>query len=381
MATLKMKFRPAPKKNSAPVPLAQNVVVEQNNRLNNEDAKPSESGGGLIILGIPDESQKILGRATDGVGIQIPVRKRSREPWTPHVFNFPAPLPLPKPESIQAEFLKMQGDRQPKINHDECRGTGSTNGRHLSRVNFDHIINPMFETAEISLRKSQGEAQAAVVLEQRERERRLRKISSRIARGRDTRDCEGVDDIDASPVGAAGHIQIARECRGVVRECRNAVVEALAETREKMQQDLEGRRIHHPRNREMWAEVATLREELAGLRREDKEWAKVDIVLDAMEEAVPTATGHIDNEDEDEDEDDDVGDPLTEIPDIRTATKYALQDIALAADRITGVARMASRIVRAAEATRKELYGKYTEHQFTGYGDVSDPKKLMQRGW
>ena len=201
-----------------------------------------------------------------------------------------------------------------------------------------------------------------------------------------------------------------RQAKAEEREARRKAME------EAYQQELEQRRQYqemerarrlrnlkrqHPRNQQLWREVAVLMTAISKLEKEEKAWIELEQEIAAreqqqVEQEVPIQQGEQVRQvslpaDGNQTPDDSVtkteysttGDieDVVDVPkhELQIQVERALHDIAVSSTRIQDGLKIVKSIVSDADAVRTELYEKYRQdHQFRGYQAIKDPKGMIR---
>ena len=143
---------------------------------------------------------------------------------------------------------------------------------------------------------------------------------------------------------------------------------------------------NHPRNKELWREVATLMKEVAKLQKEERMWNQASARLDDSEREVQkrlelaAAGGAAENEEEEEHTVDTsmIVQGREAATNAEASTSNAIDDIITSAGRIDTTLKEVAELMENSGVIRRELYGKYTsDHQFHGYRGSKDTKGLI----
>jgi len=148
----------------------------------------------------------------------------------------------------------------------------------------------------------------------------------------------------------------------------------------------------HPRNKELYREMAALLKDQNRLQREERKWEEAGHKLAAQEAEVTRRLESLAAAEEEEEEAN--GGSMEATATTTTAREVeqsrhladvversahdAIDDILTSAGRLEGTLTEVAALVEESDATRRELYGKYrTDHQFHGYRGNKNTKGLI----
>jgi predicted nuclease with TOPRIM domain len=140
------------------------------------------------------------------------------------------------------------------------------------------------------------------------------------------------------------------------------------------------RQRNHPRNKEMWQEVAKLMVEIQKLEKEERLWNEALVEVTQLEEYhQPPEKMELDFivEGGDESGNNNI---LRASTDPESLANTLVGDVTLATERINWVLKSVSLAMTESDKLRREAYDKYQEdgHKFYGYPMVDDPKALFK---
>eukprot|EP00562_Extubocellulus_spinifer_P009970 CAMPEP_0178496180 /NCGR_PEP_ID=MMETSP0696-20121128/13970_1 /TAXON_ID=265572 /ORGANISM="Extubocellulus spinifer, Strain CCMP396" /LENGTH=552 /DNA_ID=CAMNT_0020124427 /DNA_START=27 /DNA_END=1685 /DNA_ORIENTATION=+ len=141
---------------------------------------------------------------------------------------------------------------------------------------------------------------------------------------------------------------------------------------------------NHPRNKELWREVATLMKEVAKLQKEERMWNQASGRLDDSEKEVQkrlelaAAAAAKDDEEEQTTDTSMIVQGREAATNAEASTSNAIDDIITSVGRIDTTLKEVAELMENSGVIRRELYGKYTsDHQFHGYRGSKDTKGLI----
>ena len=140
------------------------------------------------------------------------------------------------------------------------------------------------------------------------------------------------------------------------------------------------RQRNHPRNKEMWQEVAKLMVEIQKLEKEERLWNEALVEVTQLEEYhQPPEKMELDFivEGGDESGNNNI---LRASTDPESLANTLVGDVTLATERINWLLKSVSLAMTESDKLRREAYDKYQEdgHKFYGYPMVDDPKALFK---
>jgi len=143
----------------------------------------------------------------------------------------------------------------------------------------------------------------------------------------------------------------------------------------------------HPRNKELYREMAALLSDCHRLQREEKKWEEAGQRLAAQEAEVESrlrslaeakAGGAEDDAEEGAIASREVEQGRTLAEAAERSTQNAIDDVLTSAGRVESALSEVAALVAESDAVRRELYGKYrTDHQFHGYRGNRNTKGLI----
>jgi hypothetical protein len=153
----------------------------------------------------------------------------------------------------------------------------------------------------------------------------------------------------------------------------------------KQAQTLKSIQRQHPRNQDLWREVAFLMTEKSKLEKEERLWKQAERDLIQLEEEQQRqqqeALGETDETETTNDKQDASSPPIIEAPKdpLQVKVEQAVDDIRLSSDRIHQGLKIVLHTIQESDKVRKELYQTYRkDHQFHGYQGFKNPKSLIR---
>ena len=182
--------------------------------------------------------------------------------------------------------------------------------------------------------------------------------------------------------------------QGTGRRLRSEARQRQLERREvraaRRRQDAASRRVRdikaHPRNKELYREMAGLLKDHNRLQREERRWEGAGQKL-AVQEAEVTrrlealAVAEAENKDGDDiaaAADEEVEQSRRLASAAERSAQDAVDDVLTSAGRVESALTEVAALVQQSDGVRRELYGKYrTDHQFHGYRGNRNTKGLI----
>jgi hypothetical protein len=260
---------------------------------------------------------------------------KASKPVEPYVFGYPK-TSLPPPSLVKAVYEAHNAS---------------------GKVKIDEVIVSICKNENEELKKMQGKLQ--------------RGLSGKEKDSREAKSDE--EKLDA-----------VQRARVAVKDIERSALLALGDARTERQAIEQAAKTNNPANQKLWNEVATLMKSISTLKTEEKAWHSA---LTQCEEREKMLASGFYKDDELEHVTGDFQVPAlsteinkTILPAVNNKIKESVEDITLAADRISSVLRSVNALVEEAEDVKKELYDLHVNNgnMFKGYKGVEDPKALIR---
>ncbi|KAL3792932.1 hypothetical protein ACHAW5_006839 [Stephanodiscus triporus] len=211
------------------------------------------------------------------------------------------------------------------------------------------------ETCRKVVNKCTGEAMKVVGEEWREREKERQRL--RVERFEREKEQQRLDDLNAK------------------RERKEARARSRQDRYERQKTD---KRLNHPRNKELWQEVAKLMVDIQKLEKEERLWKEALVEVNRLVEYhQPPEMIELDSIVKEKSS----GKLLKSIEkvDLESLTTTLVGDVTMATERINWMLKSVTLAMEESDKLRKEAYNKYQYdgHKFWGYPKVDDSKGLF----
>ena len=155
--------------------------------------------------------------------------------------------------------------------------------------------------------------------------------------------------------------------------------EARARSRqERYERQKSEKQLNHPRNKELWQEVAKLMVDIQKLEKEERLWKEALIEVNQLvEHHQPPETMELDSIFEEKGSDELL--KSVEEANLESIATTLVGDVTMATERINWILNSVSLAMEESDKLRKEAYEKYQHdgHKFWGYPKVDDSKGLF----
>ena len=157
--------------------------------------------------------------------------------------------------------------------------------------------------------------------------------------------------------------------------------EARARSRhERYERQKREKQRNHPRNKEMWQEVAKLMVDIQRLEKEERMWKETLTEVNAMEDNYqPPEVMDLESITDGEKNGDDALVTTVKDATLESTTHTLVEDVTMATERINWMLKSVSLAMEESDKLRKDAYDRYQYdgHKFYGYPKVDDSKGLF----
>jgi len=171
-----------------------------------------------------------------------------------------------------------------------------------------------------------------------------------------------------------------QRARVAVKDIEQKALSALKNARSEFEETEKAAKSNNPTNKALWAETATLMNQVSLLKAEEKQWlAQLDTITRRDQNLANITLEEQANLPEDLEVNPTAHTLITSIlPSCNGKIQKSVEDMTLCADRVALVLKGVNKLVEEADSVKRDIYEGYvgSGRMFQGY-DIEDPKRII----